>query len=243
MPGFIDPHIHYPQTQVIASYGAQLLEWLEKYTFAEETEIRRSAHAAAHRRLLPRRAGRATAPPPRSPIAARIRARRMLCLPRPRRAEMRHDRRQCDDGPQRPAGAVATRPRARLSPTAKALIKRWHGKGRQRYAVTPRFAITSTEEQLEAAGALLARVSGPAMQTHLAENPAEIAPSRSSFRAARELHRRLRPLRPARRHARCSATASTLGHETKSPCCATAGAVAVFCPTSNLFLGSRAVRL
>ena len=46
LPGFIDPHIHYPQTQVIASYGAQLLEWLEKYTFVEEQKFADPAHAA-----------------------------------------------------------------------------------------------------------------------------------------------------------------------------------------------------
>ena len=81
---------------------------------------------------------------------------------------------------------------------SKALIGRWHGQGRQLYAITPRFALTSTEGQLEAAGALLREHPDCYLQTHLAENHDEIATARRLYPTARELHRHLRPLRPAR---------------------------------------------
>jgi len=79
VPGFIDPHIHYPQTQVIASYGAQLLEWLEKYTFVEEQKFadRRIPRATPNSFST---SWRVTAPPQRSPIAPPIRLRRKRCL-------------------------------------------------------------------------------------------------------------------------------------------------------------------
>ena len=70
LPGFIDTHIHYPQTQVIASYGAQLLEWLEKYTFVEEQKFADPAHAAPRSPTSSSTSWRATAPRPRSPIAS-----------------------------------------------------------------------------------------------------------------------------------------------------------------------------
>ena len=79
MPGFIDPHIHFPQTQVIASYGAQLLEWLEKYTFVEEQKFADPAHAARNAEFFLdelARNGTTTA----SPIARLIRLRPKLCL-------------------------------------------------------------------------------------------------------------------------------------------------------------------
>ena len=153
MPGFVDPHIHYPQTQVIASYGAQLLEWLEKYTFVEEQKFADPAHAARNAEFFLdelARNGTTTA------LA--------YCTAHPNSAaalfggrappQRRHDRAAI------PAW-TATRRRGLLAPAATAiadsrdLIRRWHGTGRQRYAVTPRFAITSSDEQLAAAGALL----------------------------------------------------------------------------------------
>ena len=69
MPGFIDAHIHMPQAQVIASWGAQLLDWLNTYTFPEEAQFADPAHAARIAGRVPRRAARATARPPRSPSA------------------------------------------------------------------------------------------------------------------------------------------------------------------------------
>ena len=80
MPGFIDPHIHYPQTQVIASYGAQLLEWLEKYTFVEEQKFAERGTPGATPNFSSTN-WRATAPPPLAPIARHIRLRPKRCSP------------------------------------------------------------------------------------------------------------------------------------------------------------------
>jgi len=119
---------------------------------------------------------------------------------------------------------------------SRGLIRRWHGKGRQRYAVTPRFAVTSTAAQLAAAGALLAEFPGVYMQTHLAENSDEIATVRRLFPDApnyASVYQRAGLLGPR----------SLLGHclhldDAEVALLRDTGAVAVFCPTSNLFIGS-----
>jgi guanine deaminase len=118
----------------------------------------------------------------------------------------------------------------------EALIGRWHGRGRQRYAVTPRFAITSTEAQLEAAGALLRGHDGVFLQTHLSENRGEIAAVRDLFPGSRDytdVYDRFGLL----------GERSLFGHcihlsERERDRLAESRSVAVFCPTSNLFLGS-----
>ncbi|PWC31854.1 guanine deaminase [Azospirillum sp. TSO22-1] len=233
IPGFIDPHIHFPQTQVIASYGAQLLDWLEKYTFVEEQKYADPAHAAANARffldeLL--RNGTTTAA--------------VYCTVHPQSADAffaESERR----GTAMIAGKVmmdhgapdALRDTARSGyDDSKALIARWHGRGRQRYAVTPRFAVTSTEEQLAAAGALLREHPDCYLQTHLSENRAEIAAVRARFPWGNhytDVYDRHGLLGPR----------SLFGHcihleDDEVRRLAETGSVAVFCPTSNLFMGS-----
>ena len=118
MPGFIDTHIHFPQTQVIASYGAQLLEWLEKYTFVEEQKFADPEHAARNAEFFLdelARNGTTTAcaygsAHPQS--AEALFARRAS-------ARRRHDRRQRDHGPQRSARRCST---ARATPLRRAAI-------------------------------------------------------------------------------------------------------------------------
>ena len=134
-----------------------------------------------------------------------------------------------------PPGLLATADTAIAD--SRDLIGRWHGKGRQRYAVTPRFAITSTEEQLAAAGALLAEFPTVLMQTHLAEN------LRRDRRRSSSCFRAMRATRPSMTasacsaRARCSAIAS-ISTMTRSALLRDSRSVAVFCPTSNLFIGS-----
>ena len=119
---------------------------------------------------------------------------------------------------------------------SKALIARWSGRGRLDYAVTPRFAITSTEAQLEAAGALMREHPGVYMQTHLDENRAEIAFVKELFpwtQTYLEVYERYGLLGPR----------SVFGHcihleQSEVAALAASGSVAAFCPTSNLFLGS-----
>jgi len=233
VPGFIDPHIHFPQTQVIASYGAQLLEWLNKYTFVEEQKFADPKHAAHNAEFFLdelARNGTTTA------VA--------YCTAHPASAEALFAAAHNRNVGMIAGNAVMNRnaPPGLLAPAATAiadsrdLIRRWHGKGRQRYAVTPRFAITSTDAQLAELGALFAEFPTCLMQTHLDENLNEIAfikklfPSDASYTA---VYQRFGLLGPR----------SLLGHcihlqESEVALMRDTQSVAVFCPTSNLFIGS-----
>ncbi len=178
LPGFIDPHIHFPQTQVIASYGAQLLEWLEKYTFVEEQKFADPAHAGRNAEFFLdelARNGTTTA------VA--------YCTAHPASAEALFTAAHRRNAGMIAGNSVMNRngPPGLLAPASTAisdsrdLIRRWHGTGRQRYAVTPRFAITSTDEQLAELGALLKEFPTVLMQTHLDENLNEIATIKRLF--------------------------------------------------------------
>ncbi len=233
LPGLIDPHIHFPQTQVIASYGAQLLEWLEKYTFVEEQKFADPAHAARNAEFFLdelARNGTTTA------LA--------YCTAHPGSADALFAAAHKRNAGMIAGNAIMNRngPPGLLAPAGTAiadsrdLIRRWHGKGRQRYAVTPRFAITSTDEQLAAAGALLKEFPTVLMQTHLDENHNEIAtvkrlfPNDPSYTA---VYARFGLLGPRSLMGHCiHLTADEIALLRDSR------AVAVFCPTSNLFIGS-----
>ncbi len=233
LPGFIDPHIHFPQTQVIASYGAQLLEWLEKYTFVEEQRFADAAHAAEQAVFFfdeLARNGTTTA------LA--------FCSVHPVSADAFFT-----EAERRGMGMLGGKvmmdrnaPPA-LTDTAqsgydetKALIERWHGRGRQRVAITPRFAVTSTPEQLAAAGTLKREHPDLLVQTHLSENHAEIETVRRLFPEATgylDVYDRFG----------LTGERSLFGHcihltEAERRRMAETGSVAVFCPTSNLFIGS-----
>ncbi len=232
MPGLIDTHIHYAQTQVIGSYGAQLLDWLERYTFPAERRFADPAHCAAIARFFVAelfRNGTTTAvvyPTVHSHSvdaicgAAEAQGMRLVA-----------GKVLMDEGPDGLRDTAESGYR-----DSRTLIERWHGRGRIGYAITPRFAVTSSQAQLEAAGALLAEHPDCWLQTHLSENPAEIRSVAARFPAAidyldvydragllgrRSLFGHCLHL-SARERARLSET----------------GSVAVFCPTSNLFIGS-----
>jgi guanine deaminase len=233
MPGLIDTHIHYPQTRVIASYGAQLLEWLQKYTFVEEQKLRDRTHADGVARFFLDemfRQGTTTA--------------MVYCTVHPQSVDAFFDE-SLRRGARMIAGKVMMDRNAPEGLTdnpqrgydeSKALLARWSGRGRLDYAVTPRFALTSTEAQLEASGALLRENPGVYMQTHLDENRAEIAFVKELFPWATtylEVYQRYGLLGPR----------SVFGHcvhleQSEVEALAASGSVAAFCPTSNLFLGS-----
>ncbi|MFI5014037.1 MAG: guanine deaminase [Hyphomicrobiales bacterium] len=233
LPGFIDPHIHFPQTQVIASYGAQLLEWLNKYTFVEEQKFFDPTHCASHARfffdeLL--RNGTTTAVAFCSVHAQSVEAffaeaeRRNLLMLAGKVMMDRNAPEGLRDTPQR--GYDET----------KALIGKWHGRGRQLYAIAPRFAVTSSEAQLEAAGALAREHQDCHIESHLSENHAEIA-------LVRELFPWSRDYADVYDHYGLLGPKTLLGHcihlgERERALLAEKGSVAVFCPTSNLFIGS-----
>jgi guanine deaminase len=233
LPGLIDTHIHFPQTRVIASYGTQLLQWLEKYTFVEEQRYADPEHAAEGARFFMDellRNGTTTAVVYGSVHAQSVDA--LFAESRKRGTGMLAGKVMMDrNAPE------ALRDTAQSSyDRSKELIARWHGNGRQRYVVTPRFAVTSTEAQLEAAGALLREHPGIHMQTHLAENHEEIATVRSLFPGEASytaVYDRFGLLGPRSLFGHCL----HLGDDEVRRLAET-GSVAVFCPTSNLFIGS-----
>jgi guanine deaminase len=233
MPGFIDVHIHYPQTQVIASYGAQLLDWLHNYTFVEEQRFADPEHCARVADFFLDelfRCGTTTA--------------LVYCTVYPQSAEAFFAAAERVNARMIGGKAMLDRnaPDALLDTAqrgydeSKALIERWRGRGRLDYAVTPRFAITSSEAQLEAAGALMREFPGVFMQSHVDENKAEIALARELFPDARDyldVYGRAGLLGPR----------SVFGHcihmtDDEVAAMAESRSVAAFCPTSNLFLGS-----
>ena len=233
MAGFVDAHIHYPQTGIIASYGAQLMEWLAKYTFPEELKFADPAYAATIAEIFLDeivRNGTTTAsiyctvhPESVDAIFAAAQARGLRIVA----GKSMMDR-------NAPPGLLDTPQRAHDE--SAALIARWHGRDRLTYAVTPRFSVTSSDEQLEAMGALWKAHPSTLMQTHLSENLREIESVVSLFPTARDYldtYERVGLIGPganfghaihltSREIDRLRETGSGISH----------------CPTSNLFIGS-----
>lgn len=233
MPGFIDAHIHFPQTEMIAAYGEQLLEWLNRYTFPTERKFKNKDYAQKVAsffldELL--KNGTTTALVfaavfPESVDAffeeAEKRNLRMIS------GKVMMDRHAPDF----------------LSDTAessyqdsKALIEKWHKKGRALYAVTPRFAVTSTEEQLKLAGKLLAEFPDVYLHTHLSENVNEVA-------WVKELYPQCKGYLDVYDWAGLVKDRSVFAHgvqltDEEFKRLSEAKSAIAFCPTSNLFLGS-----
>ncbi len=233
MPGLIDAHIHYPQTQVIGSYGAQLLDWLHGYTFVEEQKFADPAHCGRIAEFFLDelfRCGTTTAMVYCTVHPQSVDA--FFTVAERRGARMIAGKTMMDK--DAPAALMDTAQRG--YDESKALINRWRGRGRLEYAITPRFAVTSTKEQLEAAGALAREFPGTYVQTHLDENKAEIA------RVAELFPEALNYLDVYDR-AGLLGSRSVFGHcihleDGEVAALAASRSVAAFCPTSNLFLGS-----
>ena len=233
LPGLVDTHCHYPQSGIIASFGRQLLDWLNDYTFPAEAAFADPEVAARTAeyfvgRLLAH--GTTTASVfatvhPQSVdafmAAADRHGLRMLC------GKVMMDR----NAPDYLRDTVAEAER-----DCTALIERWHGRGRLRYTVTPRFAPTSTPEQLALAGALYTSRPDLHVQSHLAENPDEIAWVESLFPHCHDymdVYMRYGLAGPRTIYGHCiHLSPREIGEM------ADTGSAAAFCPTSNLFLGS-----
>lgn len=233
LPGFIDSHVHAPQLDVIASWGTQLLDWLQTYTFPAEARLADGAEAArcASGFLDALLAHGTTAAAVFATVhagsadalfdAARARGMRVLT------GKVLMDRHAPPDLRDDVDTALAE---------CRALVRRWHGRGRLAYAVTPRFAATSSDAQLAMAGRLLAETPGAYLQTHVAENVEEVRWVRQLFPDARsylDVYARHGLLGPR----------SVLAHgiwldDDDRRRLAAAGAHIAFCPSSNLFLGS-----
>jgi guanine deaminase len=233
LPGLIDTHLHFPQMQVIGSYAANLLEWLNTYTFPEECRFVESAHAARIARHFYDemiRHGTTTAVAYCSVHKASADAyfaealKRGMCMVG---GKVMMDR-------NAPQGLLDT-PQMGYDET-RAVIAEWHGKGRNHVAITPRFAITSTPAQMEMTAALAREFPDLHIQTHLSENHDEIRFTSELYPDAidyTDVYARYDLLGPK----------SLFGHcihlsEREADAMSEAGAVAVHCPTSNLFLGS-----
>ncbi|MFO1284032.1 MAG: guanine deaminase [Burkholderiales bacterium] len=233
VPGFIDAHVHYPQTPIIGSWGARLIDWLERYTFPAEQRYADPGVASEAARVFLReclRAGTTTAA--------------VFCTVHPQSVDAFFEEAQ-RLGTRMIAGKVLMDRNAPepLRDTArsgydesKALIGRWHRRGRLGYAITPRFAATSSPEQLEAAGALRREFPDTLVQSHVSENPAEVAWVRSLFPDCSgylDVYDRYGLLGPG----------AIYGHgvhltEAELARCHETGTAIAHCPTSNLFLGS-----
>ncbi|MDD1014632.1 guanine deaminase [Pseudomonas rubra] len=232
-PGFIDTHIHFPQTGMIGSYGEQLLDWLNTYTFPCEKQFADKDHADKVAKIFVEellRNGTTTAlvfgsVHPESVDAFFEEAERLDL--RMIAGKVMMDR-------NAPDYLTDTAESGYIQ--SKALIERWHGKGRLHYAVTPRFAPTSTPEQLTLAGQLLSEYPDLYLHTHLSENLKEIDwvkdlfPERKGYLDVYD-HFKLLGQRSVFAHGvhlcdeECERLAET-------------GSAVAFCPTSNLFLGS-----
>ena len=233
LPGFIDPHIHFPQVQVIASWGAQLLDWLNGYTFPAEAEYADPDHAA---RMAGAFLDLLIAHGTTSALAFcsvhRASAEALFTAAEARGMALAAGKVMMD---RNAAPAVQDSPQSGYD-DSKALISRWNGRGRLRYAITPRFAITSSPEQMAMAGALAREHPDCLIQTHMSENRDEIAFTRELYPQARDyldVYETYGFLGPR----------LMLGHcihlePREIARMAETGSRAIFCPTSNLFLGS-----
>jgi guanine deaminase len=233
LPGFIDTHVHMPQLEVIASYGTELLDWLNTYTFPAETRFADPAYSKAGAALfsdalLAHGTTSAVVFPTVHKVsvdalfgAAQQRGMRVIA------GKVLQDR----HSPDGLRDDVAQAERDCIE-----LIERWHGVERLAYAVTVRFAPTSTPEQLAMAGALCAADTSLYMQTHVAENRAEVAWARELFPEARsylDVYARAGLLHPR----------SVLAHgiwldDADRAALQSSGAQIAHSPSSNLFLGS-----
>lgn len=233
VPGFIDTHIHYPQIDIIGAHGEQLLEWLERYVFPAEAKFADRTHAnevAARFMSELLRNGTTTAlvfgtVHPQSVDAffeaAEAHNMRMIA------GKVLMDRNAPENLCDTPELAYTQ---------SKALIERWHNRGRQRYAVTPRFAPTSSPAQLAAAGRLLQEFPDVYMHTHMSENVNEVAWVEALFP---EHEHYLHTYDDAGLLGRRSIFAHCIHlNDNEWRRLADTQSNIAFCPTSNLFLGS-----
>ncbi|MEY4266139.1 MAG: guanine deaminase [Pseudomonadota bacterium] len=239
-PGFVDLHLHYPQTNVIGSPAAGLLPWLENYTFPEEQRFESPDYSAAEAEffldeLL--RHGVTTALTFATSHPASVQA----LFSAAQQRQMRVISGLCLMDRHAPLGLLN-----RAGPAADAteqslidserLLQQWQGVGRLGYAITPRFAPTSSDAQLRGAGELAARYPQAWIQSHVAENRDEIAWARALFPQSRSYlatYADFGLMRERAVYAHCihfDDDDRALMRET--------GAAAAVCPTSNQFLGS-----
>lgn len=231
--GFVDAHVHYPQTAIIASWGLRLIDWLNTYTFPEETRFGDPGYAAEiAARYLDLTAAHGTTtmasfctihPASVEALFTEAQARGQCVVA----GKTCMDRNAPDDLRDSAQSAYDD---------SKALIARWHGRDRLHYAITPRFTPTSSPDQLAALGGLWAEHPDCLMQTHLSEQTDEIA-------WVRDLHPEARDYLDTYEAHGLLGARGLYGHaihlEPREIDRLTAtGAALIHCPTSNTFIGS-----
>jgi guanine deaminase len=233
LPGFIDAHVHYPQTAIIASWGKRLIDWLNTYTFPEEMRFLDPGYAAEiSSRFFDISLANGTTTVasyctihPESVDAFFAEAkRRNLCATAGKTCMDRN----APDGLRDTAQAAYD--------DSKRLLERWHGDGRLSYAITPRFSPTSTREQLEALGALWSEHPDCPMQTHLSEQTDEIAWVAELFPEARDYldtYEAAGLLGPGGMYGHAIHLTERERGRLKD-----GGGALIHCPTSNTFIGS-----
>jgi guanine deaminase len=233
LPGFVDCHLHYPQTRIIASWGKRLIDWLEGYTFPEEMRFgdQPYAEAVAEEFLdlvlahgTTSLCSYCTVHPESVDALMRAADARGMRIAAGKVMMDRNAPEGLRDTPQQGYD------------DSKALIGRWHGRGRLSYAVTPRFAPTSSSEQLAAAGALWAEHPSCLMQTHLCEQVEEIA-------WVRELYPKDADYFGVYERFGLTGRGAIMGHvihmnDREWRAMAASGSGIAHCPTSNTFIGS-----
>ncbi|ENU34997.1 MULTISPECIES: guanine deaminase [Acinetobacter] len=233
IPGMIDTHIHFPQTEMVGAYGEQLLSWLNTYTFPTEIQFKDKAYAQQIAKFFVEellKNGTTTA--------------LVFCTVHPESVDALFEA-AAQQQMRLIAGKVMMDRHApeALCDTAesayndsKALIEKWHGQGRALYAITPRFAPTSTPEQLERARQLKAEYPDVYVHTHLSENKDEIAWVKDLFPAQKGYL-------DVYHHYGLTGNRSVFAHcvhleDQEWQCMHDTDSAIAFCPTSNLFLGS-----
>ncbi|MXQ06503.1 guanine deaminase [Alphaproteobacteria bacterium GH1-50] len=233
LPGFVDAHLHYPQTAIIASWGKRLIDWLNSYTFPEEIRLSDPAYARQIAgRFFDLSLGHGT-----TTVAS-------FCTVSPVSVtaffEEAEARGLCAIGGKtcmdRNAPEALTDTAQSAYDDSKALLETWHGRGRLSYAVTPRFAPTSTREQLEALGALWAEFPDCPMQTHLSEQTDEVTWVAELFPEARDYL-------DVYEQTGLLGRGGLYGHaihltERERRRLLEEGGALIHCPTSNTFIGS-----
>jgi guanine deaminase len=233
LPGFVDAHLHFPQYRMIAAYGENLLDWLERYTFPEELRYGDPAIARpaaecfldelCNHGITACLAFSTVHPQALDELFEAAQLRDMALISGKTMMD-------CNA----PSGLTDT-PQSAYD-QSRALIEKWHGQGRLQYAISPRFAVTSSEAQMEAVGALKRACPGLALQTHLSENHAEIAVVAAAFPWSKDytdVYDRYGLLDERS----CFAHGLHLS-ERELARLSESGASIVHCPTSNNFLGS-----
>lgn len=233
IPGFIDSHVHYPQTEIIGAYGEQLLDWLNNYTFIAEQGFKNKEHASEVAKVFLKEQFRNG-----------VTSSTVYCTVFPQSVDAifeeaaKYDMRimagkVCMD--RNAPEALLDTPQ-RSYDESSALIKKWHNKGRAEYVITPRFVPTSTPKQMEMMQALAAENPDMLIQSHVSENVNEVAwvkdlcPKAKDYTDAYAQYGLVRPRAIYGHGIHLTDRELSVFSET--------GAAVAHCPTSNFFLGS-----